>query len=133
LISHVYLGTNDFPRAFHFYSAVLNELGLVLKFSDPQQAWAGWVALDVPRPLFLIGKPHDGDAASAGNGQMVALLAPSRHAVIQAYDSAMALGASCEGTPGLRPHYHPDFYGAYFRDLDGNKICICCHQPEVGF
>ena len=43
---------------------------------------------------------------------------------------ALSHGATCEGHPGLRPHYHPDYYGAYFRDLDGNKICVVCHLPE---
>lgn len=128
MISHVHLGTNDFPGALHFYSAILGELGLVLKFSDLEESWAGWVAPDAPRPLFIIGKPHDGEKASVGNGQMVALLAPSREAVERTYEKAVSLGAACEGQPGLRPHYHPDYYGAYFRDLDGNKICVCCHD-----
>jgi catechol 2,3-dioxygenase-like lactoylglutathione lyase family enzyme len=131
LISHIHLGIEDFPRAFQFYSAVLNELGLVLKFSDPEKSWAGWVAPHAPRPLFLIGKPYNGEPASAGNGQMVALLAPSRPAVERAYEQAISLSATCEGAPGLRPHFHPDYYGAYFRDLDGNKIGICCHDPVV--
>ena len=39
-------------------------------------------------------------------------------------------GSVCEGPPGLRPHYHANYYGAYFRDLDGNKLCVCCHAEE---
>jgi hypothetical protein len=39
-------------------------------------------------------------------------------------------GGSCEGPPGLRPQYHAHYYGAYFRDPDGNKLCVCCHEPE---
>jgi catechol 2,3-dioxygenase-like lactoylglutathione lyase family enzyme len=128
LISHIYLGVADFERSFAFYSPLMAELGLQCKFSDPVKAWAGWVAPDAPRPLFLIGKPFDGAAAAPGNGQMVALLAPTRAAVERVHAIALAQGGQCEGAPGLRPQYHPDYYGAYFRDLDGNKICICCHQ-----
>ena len=68
---------------------------------------------------------------SVGNGQMLALLAKSRAMVDATYARAIGLGAACEGAPGLRPHYHPNYYGAYFRDLDGNKICICCHESEA--
>jgi catechol 2,3-dioxygenase-like lactoylglutathione lyase family enzyme len=128
LISHTHLGVADFERAYAFYAQFMPELGLVLKFSDPAQGWAGWMAADAPRPLFLIGKPYNGEAASVGNGQMIALLAPSREAVDRAHATALSLGALCVGPPGLRPHYHPNYYGAYFRDLDGNKIGICCHS-----
>jgi catechol 2,3-dioxygenase-like lactoylglutathione lyase family enzyme len=131
LISHIYLGVADFERGLAFYSALMQSLGLLLKFSDAGKGWAAWVAPDAPRPLFLIGKPFDGQAAVAGNGQMVALLAPTRAAVDHAHALALSLGAACEGAPGLRPHYHPDYYGAYFRDLDGNKICVCCHDAEA--
>jgi catechol 2,3-dioxygenase-like lactoylglutathione lyase family enzyme len=129
VISHVHIGINNFPRAFAFYEAVMPELGLSLKFSEPENAWAGWVSPHAARPLFLVGKPYNGEAATVGNGQMVALLAPSREAVDRVHALALRLGGSCEGEPGLRPHYHPDYYGAYFRDPDGNKIAICCHEP----
>jgi len=123
------MGISDFDRAFRFYSAVMDVLGLKVKFCDPETPWAGWVAPDAPRPLFLIGRPFDGNSASHGNGQMVALLAPNRHAVDRAHAAALANGGSCEGPPGLRPHYHPHYYGAYFRDPDGNKLGVCCHDP----
>jgi len=131
MISHVFVGVDAFEPAFNFYSAVLAELGLALKFSDPHKPWAGWMSPHAARPLFVISKPFDGQAASNGNGQMVALLAPSRAAVDRAYARAIDMGATCEGGPGLRPHYHADYYGAYFRDLDGNKIGICCHDAET--
>ncbi|MBU9846995.1 VOC family protein [Rahnella ecdela] len=130
MISHICIGVNDFRRAFTFYSAVMAELGHVLKFCDAEKPWAAWMAPCAPRPLFVIGQPHDGGTASAGNGQMVALLAERRDTVDQIYQFAMANGATDEGAPGLRPHYHADYYGAYFRDADGNKVCICCHHPE---
>jgi catechol 2,3-dioxygenase-like lactoylglutathione lyase family enzyme len=81
LISHTTVGITDFDRAFAFYSQVLAKLGLVLKFSQPEKPWAGWMAPQQARPLFLIAQSFDGQPHVAGNGQMVALLAPSRAAV----------------------------------------------------
>ncbi|WP_035060965.1 VOC family protein [Andreprevotia chitinilytica] len=130
MFSHVHIGVTDFDRAFSFYSAVMAELGLQLKFCEADKPWAGWVAPDAPRPLFLIGKPFNGDEATPGNGQMVALQAASRAIVDRTYAAALAHGGICEGEPGLRVHYHPHYYGAYFRDPDGNKIGVCCHYPE---
>ena len=81
-------------------------------------------------PAILIGTPWDGQPHAAGNGQMVAFLAQRRDQVDRAHALALAHGGQCEGTPGLRPHYHPDYYGAYFRDPEGNKIGVACHAPE---
>jgi len=130
MISHVHVGITDFDRALAFYSGVMEELGFPLKFSEPARPWAGWMPAAAGRPLFIISAPHDGGGAEPGNGQMVALLAPSREAVDRCYAKAIASGARSEGEPGLRPEYHANYYGAYFRDPDGNKICICCHDPE---
>ena len=65
--------------------------------------------------------PYDGQAQSIGNGVMVALNAPSDAAVGQVHAAALAAGGSCEGPPGQRGDF---FYAAYFRDLDGNKLCV---------
>ena len=130
MFSHTHLGVADFPRGLAFYSAIMAVLGHELKFADTAQGWAGWQAKDAPRPLFLIGRPYDGASACAGNGQMLALLAADRRMVDRCHAAALAAGGTDDGAPGLRPHYHPDYYGAYFRDLDGNKLCICCHHPE---
>ncbi|WP_310794505.1 MULTISPECIES: VOC family protein [Pseudomonas] len=129
MISHVCLGVGDFDRAFAFYSKIMADLDLTLKFCEASKPWAGWVSKTSSRPLFVIGKPFDGNACEPGNGNMVALLAPNREAVRRSHATALALGGTCEGAPGLRPHYHPDYYGAYFRDPDGNKLCVCCHSP----
>ncbi len=129
MLSHTFLGITDFPRAFGFHSALMDDLGWALRFSDADKAIAAWAPSDAPRPLFVIGRPYDREPASPGNGPMVALLAPSRAAVNSCYALAMAKGAKDEGAPGLRPHYHPNFYGAYFRDPDGNKLAVCHHDP----
>lgn len=129
MISHVHLGVTDFERAKAFYAPLMAALGHVLKFSEG--GWAGWKSRDADRPLFLIGAPYNGEAATPGNGQMIALLAQDRRTVDACYAAALAAGGRCEGPPGLRPHYHPNYYGAYVRDPDGNKLCICCHNPEA--
>ena len=120
---------SDLNRSVTFYCAVMDVLGYALKFHDPEAGWAGWMQPDVPRPLYLIGRPYDGGPPTPGNGVMVALLAPDRPAVNRAYAAALAHGGMDEGAPGLRPHYHSDYYGAYVRDPDGNKIGLCCHKP----
>jgi catechol 2,3-dioxygenase-like lactoylglutathione lyase family enzyme len=132
MLSHVFVGITDFERAFAFYEGLMTELGLTLKFSEPEKPWAGWMQPGVDRPLFLIGHPYNSQPATPGNGQMIALLAPNRSAVDSCYARAIENGAQSEGRPGLRPHYHPHYYGAYFRDPDGNKLCVCCHGPEDG-
>ena len=131
MFSHVFLGVRDFERAFGFYSALMPCLGNVARFCDRSRPWAGWQSADAPRPLFLIGTPYDGTAHGPGNGQMVALLAGSRSLVDRAYAIALAHGGVAEGAPGLRPEYHENYYGAYFRDTEGNKLCVACHLPEA--
>lgn len=128
MLSHVHVGTNDFEAAFAFYSAILPVAGWELKFVERERPWAGWKPAGQDRPLFLLGAPYDGAQAQAGNGQMIALMAPSRRAVDVFHSRALGLGARCAGPPGLRPEYHPNYYGAYVRDLDGAKLCICCHE-----
>ncbi len=129
MLSHVHVGVSDFARGYAFYAGIMEELGYALKFSKPDKSWAGWMQAGVARPLFLVGRPYDGKAATPGNGQMVALLAPDRSIVDRCYTRAISSGGQDEGAPALRPHYHPDYYGCYFRDPDGNKICVCCHDP----
>lgn len=131
MFSHVFVGITDFERAFGFYDALMTALNLKLKFRDDDGGWAGWMSPDHPRPLFVIGRPYNGETATPGNGQMCALLAPDRATVARAHAAALALGGTCEGSPGLRPHYHANYYGAYFRDPDGNKLCVCCHEAEA--
>jgi catechol 2,3-dioxygenase-like lactoylglutathione lyase family enzyme len=129
MLSHVCVGITDYERAFEFYSALAEELGWRLKFADPAHHSAGWTAQNGARPLFFITRPANGAPPAPGNGTMTAFLAPSRDAVRLCYAVAIETGAKCEGPPGLRPPYHPDYYAAYFRDLDGNKLCVVCHDP----
>lgn len=131
MFSHVFLGVSHFERALGFYSALMNSLGIAQRFCEPGRPWAGWHSAGATRPLLVIAAPHNGLAHEAGNGQMVALLANSRAQVRLAHETALRHGGSDEGAPGLRPQYHPHYYGAYFRDPDGNKLCVACHEPEA--
>lgn len=128
MFSHVTIGTNDVDRAKRFYTPVLATLGLTEPFPMPR----GMVFGDLAGAKLFIGPPFDGDTASHGNGQHVALIAPDRAAVDAFHAAALANGGRCEGPPGLRPHYHPHYYGAYVRDPDGNKLQAVCHRRHDG-
>lgn len=122
MYSHIFVGVADFERALAFYRALMPVLGIAERFCDPSRPWAGWQSSPDPRPLFLIGKPFDSNPHATGNGQMVAFLAQTRDVVDRAYETALANGGTSEGEPGPRPEYHANYYGAYFRDPDGNKL-----------
>ena len=128
MFSHIFVGVKDFDRAFGFYRALMPILGVEERFCEKERPWAGWQSQPEPRPLFLIGKPNNERLHEVGNGQMVAFLARTRAVVDQAYAVALANGGTSEGPPGLRPEYHANYYGAYFRDTEGNKLCVACHS-----
>ncbi len=130
MFSHVFTSVTDFDRAFAFYSPLLASLGIEARFHEPEKPWAGWQSAGRARPLFVICKPHDGRPHHPGNGQMVAFEAASRDLVRRAHEIGLAHGGTSEGAPGLRPHYHANYYGAYLRDPEGNKIGIACHSAE---
>ncbi len=129
MFSHIFIGVSDFNRAFAFYAPLAAVLGIEPRFCEPERPWAGWQSAPGPRPLLLIGTPYNREPHAAGNGQMVAFLAESRALVDRAYRVALANGGAADGAPGLRPEYHENYYGAYFRDPDGNKLCVACHMP----
>ena len=121
MFSHVTIGTQDFSRAVAFYDAVLEPLGIQRLPGTKYPGWASWQRVGGTEKLW-VGKPQDGQPASHGNGWMVAFTAPSRTAVDAAYAAAIASGGTDEGPPGLRPKYAADYYGAYVRDPEGNKL-----------
>ncbi len=129
MFSHIFLGVADFDRALVFYRALMPALGIEERFCEPERPWAGWQSSPHARPLLLIGTPYDGQRHEPGNGSMAALMASDRATVDRAYAVALAHGGRCEGRPGLRPEYHANYYGAYFRDTEGNKLCVACHEP----
>ena len=120
MFSHVTIGTSDLDRAIAFYDAALAPLGIV-RAGGKYTGWAAWHRPGEAAKLW-VGLPLDGQPAGRGNGWMAALAAPSRAAVDAAHAAALAAGGRDEGAPGPRPHYAPDYYGAYVRDPDGNKL-----------
>ncbi|MEH6490073.1 VOC family protein [Hyphomonas oceanitis] len=126
MFSHVTLGTNDWDRAKPFWTAVAGALELPVMFEHPTG-----IAYGTPTgPKIFVGPTFDGRPATSGNGTHVAFLASS-HAMVDAFHAAaLAHGGKDEGAPGPRPHYHPNYYGAYVRDPDGNKLQAVCHSAN---
>lgn len=117
LMSHVSVGVADIARASAFYDAALAPLGARRLADEPFG-----VAYGRQFPEFWAGTPHDGKPPVPGNGPHYAFLATSRDQVDAFHAAALAAGGTDDGPPGTRPHYGPEYYGAFVRDLDGNKI-----------
>lgn len=130
MFSHVFIGISDFDRALEFYRVLMEWLGLEERFCEYGRPWAGWHSPGSTRPLLIIGTSQNQQPHSAGNGQMAAFNAADRKTVDLAQKLALAKGGMSEGSPGLRPEYHDNYYGAYFLDPDRNKFCVVCHVPE---
>jgi lactoylglutathione lyase len=131
LFSHVFVGVSDFERALAFYRPVMEALGCEQRFCDRTRPWAGWQMPGKARPLFLVGAPYDQHPSAPGNGHMTAFLAATPGIVDAVFKAALRHGGTSEGEPGLRPEYHAHYYGAYFRDPDGNKLCVACHERSA--
>lgn len=120
MISYVTLGVSDFTAAKAFYSALLGELG-AKKLLDMDRI--SFFGKSMAHPMLAVCVPFNQEPANPGNGNMVSFNAGSKEAVDKLYQKARELGASCDGAPGQRiPN---QFYGAYVRDTDGNKLCFC--------
>jgi catechol 2,3-dioxygenase-like lactoylglutathione lyase family enzyme len=116
MIGYVMLGTNQFDDAAKFYDDLLGSIGAGrLMEADNFIAWAA----SPGSPAISICKPYDGNAATVGNGVMVAINVDARDKVDALHAKALELGGVDEGAPGQRSE---TFYAAYFRDLDGNKL-----------
>jgi len=114
-------GSNDIEKAKSFYDAVLATIGL----KGIMEHGSGGRIYGSPSgaPLFSIVRPYDGHSATAGNGTMASFMCDSREQVAAIHAKALELGGRDEGAPGLRTGGGGSVYAAYFRDLDGNKIC----------
>lgn len=126
MFSHITLGTNDWPRAKVFYEAITHALEIAVFMEREEGAAFGEAA----GPKLFVGPTFDGAPASNGNGTHVAFVAKSRAGVDAFYAAALENGGTDEGAPGLRSHYHPNYYGAYVRDPDGNKLQAVCHSSK---
>lgn len=128
VLDHIGLPVGDFERSKAFYSAVLAPLGLRLLIDmdlSDDGGPAGYCGFGQARPQFWIGtgKPFTGRLH-------VAFVAANRAQVRAFYEAALAAGATDNGPPGLRPHYHANYYGAFVIDPDGHNIEAVSHLPE---
>ena len=121
MITYLTIGTNDLAKASAFFEQLLTELPARKAYqTDTLVAWQ----FDNGGPLLMVNQPSDGKVATVGNGSMVALAVETPLRVDELHARALSLGASDEGAPGYRGRR---FYGAYFRDLDGNKFNFHCN------
>ena len=120
MIGYTTVGTNDLPRAIAFYDALFAEVGIkqLMKF----ERGIGW-GVSFDKPSFAVMTPFDGKPATVGNGVMIGLALATIDQVKAIHAKALALGGTDEGAPGARGG---NFYGAYFRDLEGNKLAAFC-------
>lgn len=124
MIGYVTIGSKDLARACAFYDALLGEIGAKQLMGMDRIKFYGTAP---GAPMLAICSPYDGGEQSPGNGNMIAIPGGSREGVDKLYAKAMALGATDDGAPGERM---PVFYGAYVRDLDGNKLCF--YEMKLG-
>ncbi|MCP5041326.1 MAG: VOC family protein [bacterium] len=118
MLGYSTIGTNDIDRACAFYDELLAEIGAKQLFGMDRIKFYG-TSMDEAKLALCI--PYDEKPHQVGNGQMIAIAGGSREGVDKLYAKAIELGATDDGPPGERM---PVFYGAYIRDLDGNKICF---------
>ena len=117
MVGYTTFGTNDLPRALTFFDALLGEFGAKQMMNNGRIVIYG---KEFGNGMFAICTPFNKEKATPGNGVMIALNMETTEAVDKLHAKALALGAQDEGAPGQRG---PGFYGAYFRDFDGNKFC----------
>ena len=117
MIGYTTIGTSDMEKACAFYDALLGEIGGSQLMGMDRIKFYG----TGEGAMLALCIPYDEKAQNCGNGNMVAINAGDRATVDKLYAKAMGLGATDEGEPGERM---PVFYGAYVRDLDGNKLCF---------
>jgi catechol 2,3-dioxygenase-like lactoylglutathione lyase family enzyme len=128
MIHHVSLGSNDIVKARAFYDPLMSLIGFrVLKASATA---AHYGASDI---VFSLETPIDGNSASPGNGVHIAFQAPDRETVRRFHAMAMSNGGKDEGAPGIRTNYNANYYGAFVRDPDGNKIEAVTYTARESF
>jgi catechol 2,3-dioxygenase-like lactoylglutathione lyase family enzyme len=131
MIGYVTLGSDNMPRARAYYDELLGSIGAkrIMEFGDEAGGFTMW-GTGFDKPGIAVTNPFNKQPAVAGNGNMTAIPMQSRAQVDAFHAKALELGGSDEGAPGLRGDEGPQaFYGAYFRDPDGNKLAAFCIGP----
>ena len=119
MIGYVTIGVNDMEKAKAFYSELLADLGATVMMDMGRIAFIG---TGQGAPMLSICEPYNEDDPHPGNGNMVAIDPGSKEMVDKLHAKALSLGATSDGEPGQR--IDDVFYGAYFRDPDGNKMAF---------
>ena len=119
LANYITIGTNNLERAKNFYDELFCDLHV--KSFKPNERSIFWT-IPGDDTMFAVCVPYDGEEASVGNGNMTGFTMKTEEDVNKLYEKAISLGAIDEGAPGQRA---TGFYGAYVRDLDGNKLTFC--------
>jgi catechol 2,3-dioxygenase-like lactoylglutathione lyase family enzyme len=121
VIDHVVLNVRDYEASKRFYVEALRPMGYEVILEFERMAGLG----SEGKPELWIGERDEPSA-----NVHVALASPDRHTVDEFYSAALSAGGRDNGSPGLRPHYHEQYYGAFVLDPDGNNIEAVCHLPE---
>jgi catechol 2,3-dioxygenase-like lactoylglutathione lyase family enzyme len=134
MIDHMSLPVSDIARARQLYDSILGTLGVrrVLDIEEADAIASGYGDPGKPESAFWIGAgepPAEGGLPPPREGMHVAFAAKDRAAVDAWHRAALAAGCTDNGAPGLRPHYHPNYYAAFVIDPDGNRLEAVCHAP----
>jgi catechol 2,3-dioxygenase-like lactoylglutathione lyase family enzyme len=127
MIDHMGIGAGDFAASRRFYDAVLAalEMGVVMEVTPEESGGYHGVGYGkAGKPVFWV---NNGDPR--GTGIHIAFSASSRAQVDAFYEAGLKSGGRDNGPPGLRPHYHPGYYGAFLFDPDGINVEAVCHTP----
>ena len=128
MLHHVSIGVADVTRAAQFYDRILQELG----YKRVLEVLPYGIGYGDKQPSFWVQLPHNQQPAAVGNGAHVAFNATSEEMIRAFHRAALEAGGSDDGAPGPRPDYGPDYFGAFVRDLDGNKIeAVLVHVPPA--
>ena len=128
MIDHLSITVANIEKSRIFYDAALAALGAtrIMNMDRTEVRLSGYGRDG--KPSFWIAETAGEADALAGH---VAFAAPDRGTVDAFYQAAIAAGASDNGAPGLRPHYHPDYYASFVVDPDGNRLEAVCHKPSA--
>jgi len=129
MLLYTTVGTDDLPRAIRFYDAIFTVLGQS-RLPGWSEGWVGWGQDYDSGYGFWLCHPFNGGPASAGNGTMFAFKAESAAQVRRFHAAGLLHGGSDDGPPGTRADYGPEFYVAYLRDPDGNKLAAVFHHYD---
>lgn len=132
MLDHLGFSVSDYTASRDFYRQALAPLGYGVVMEVTREMSGGYEGCGFGppgRPQFWVGHGGGGDAHAGG--MHIAFVAKSRAEVDAFHAAAIAAGGQDNGAPGLRPHYHPDYYGAFVIDINGQNIEAVCHAPEA--